>query len=122
MSDEKSEDGMLLVQQYRGVMSMIQQNYTRRSTTNRFYISIGSALLVFLTAVVNPAIALEIQNVAAITVALVGLFLCLVWALQIRALRNLIRIQVELSCEMEHDLPFDFFPGRNVYLANKVSR
>ena len=42
MVEKQAEDGMILVQQYRGVMAMIQQNYTRRTATNRFYISIGS--------------------------------------------------------------------------------
>jgi hypothetical protein len=44
MADKKSDpenglsdDGTILVQQYRGVMAMIQQNYLRRTATNRFY-------------------------------------------------------------------------------------
>jgi xanthosine utilization system XapX-like protein len=109
MTEKQAEDSMVLVQQYRGVMAMIQQNYTRRTATNRFYISIGSGLLVFLTYAVNPLVDIEIQSVAAMMVAVVGLILCLVWGLQIRALRNLIDIQIELAHEMERELPFDFF-------------
>ena len=109
MVEKQAEDGMVLVQQYRGVMAMIQQNYTRRTATNRFYISIGSGLLVFLTYAVNPSVDIEIQSVAATMVAVVGLVLCLVWGLQIRALRGLIDIQIKLAQEMEQSLPFDFF-------------
>jgi hypothetical protein len=109
MVDEQAEDGIVLVHQYRGVMAMIQQNYSRRTATNRFYISIGSALLVFLTYAVNPSVNIEIQSVAATMVAVVGLVLCLVWGLQIRALRGLIDIQIKLAQEMEQSLPFDFF-------------
>jgi hypothetical protein len=54
MVEKQVESGSVLVQQYRGVMSMIQQNYSRRTATNRFYISIGSGLLVFLSFAVNP--------------------------------------------------------------------
>ncbi len=109
MAEKQAEDSMVLVQQYRGVMVMIQQNYTRRTATNRFYISIGSGLLVFLTFAVNPSVDIEIQALAASMVAVVGLVLCLVWSLQIRALRNLIDIEVKLAQEMEQELPFDFF-------------
>lgn len=109
MADKQAEYGMVLVQQYRGVMAMIQQNYTRRTATNRFYISIGSGLLIFLTYAVNPSVDTELQSVAATMVAVVGLVLCLVWGLQIRALRGLIDIQIKLAQEMEHSLPFDFF-------------
>jgi xanthosine utilization system XapX-like protein len=109
MVEKQAEDGTVLVQQYRGVMAMIQQNYTRRTATNRFYISIGSGLLVFLTYAVNPSVDIEIQSVAATMVAVVGLVLCLVWGLQIRALRGLIDIQIKLAQEMEQSLPFDFF-------------
>lgn len=109
MADKQAEYGMVLVQQYRGVMAMIQQNYTRRTATNRFYISIGSGLLIFLTYAVNPSVDTKLQSVAATMVAVVGLVLCLVWGLQIRALRGLIDIQIKLAQEMEHALPFDFF-------------
>ncbi len=109
MVEKQAEDGTVLVQQYRGVMAMIQQNYTRRTATNRFYISIGSGLLVFLTYAVNPSVDTEIQSVAATMVAVVGLVLCLVWGLQIRALRGLIDLQIKLAQEMEQSLPFDFF-------------
>ena len=109
MTEKQAQDGMILAQQYRGVMAMIQLNYTRRTATNRFYISIGSGLLVFLTYAVNPSIDIEIQSLAATLVAVVGLILCLVWGIQIRALRDLIDIQISLAHEMEQDLPFDFF-------------
>ncbi len=109
MVEKQVESGLVLVQQYRGVMVMIQQNYTRRTATNRFYISIGSGLLVFLTYAVNPSVELEIQSGAATMVAVIGLVLCLVWGLQIRALRGLIDIQIKLAQEMEKELPFNFF-------------
>jgi len=109
MVEKQVESGLVLVQQYRGVMAMIQQNYTRRTATNRFYISIGSGLLVFLTYAVNPSIELEIQSGAATMVAVIGLDMCLVWGLQIRALRALIDIQIKLAGEMEQELPFKFF-------------
>ena len=125
MADKKSDpenglsdDGTILVQQYRGVMAMIQQNYLRRTATNRFYISIGSGLLVFLTYAVNPSVEIEIQSLAATMVAVVGLVLCLVWGLQIRALRNLIEIQIELAQEIEQGLPFNFF-NRQQQLLNQ---
>ena len=34
MVEKQAENGMVLVQQYRGVMVMIQQNYIRRTATN----------------------------------------------------------------------------------------
>jgi xanthosine utilization system XapX-like protein len=121
MVEKHAEDGMVLVQQYRGVMAMIQQNYTRRTATNRFYISIGSGLLVFLTYAVNPSVDIDIQSVAATMVAVVGLVLCLVWGLQIRALRNLIDIQIDLAHDMEQGLPFNFF-HRQEKLLNQPGR
>ncbi len=120
--DEQAEDGIVLVHQYRGVMAMIQQNYSRRTATNRFYISIGSALLVFLTYAVNPSVDIEIQSMAATMVAVVGLVLCLVWGLQIRALRGLIDIQIKLAQEMEQSLPFDFFYRQEKFLKLPQNR
>ncbi len=122
MVDEQAKDGMVLVQQYRGVMAMIQQNYSRRTATNRFYITIGSGLLIFLTYAVNPSVKIEIQSMAATMVAVVGLVLCLVWGLQIRALRGLINIQIKLAQEMEQSLPFDFFYRQEKFLKLPQNR
>ena len=120
MEKKQGDNSVVLVQQYRSVMAMIQQNYARRTATNRFYTSIGSGLLVFLTYVTNPSVDVEVKTLALTMVAVLGLILCLSWSLQIRTLRDLIEIQIKLTHEMERDLPFNFF-GRQEELLNKPS-
>lgn len=108
-TDSKPEhDGQVLVAQYRAIIGMIQLNYNRRTATNRFYLSLGSALVVFLTYAVDPSLDADIQESAAYLVSGVGLVLCLVWGIQIRSLRDLIGIQVGLAIELEQELPFNF--------------
>ena len=55
-------------------------------------------------------------------VAVVGLVLCLVWGLQIRALRGLINIQIKLAQEMEQSLQFDFFCRQEKILKRPQNR
>ena len=108
-TDPKPEhDGQVLVSQYRAIIGMIQLNYNRRTSTNRFYLSLGSALVVFLTYAVDPSLDADVQESAAYLVSGVGLVLCLVWGIQIRSLRDLIGIQVGLAIELEQELPFQF--------------
>jgi hypothetical protein len=103
-----AHDGSVIVSQYQAIIGMIQLNYTRRTATNRFYLSLGSALVVFLTYVVDPSLDADVKKYAAYLVASVGLVLCLVWGIQIRSLRSLIGIQVSLAIELERQLPFNF--------------
>jgi hypothetical protein len=57
-----AHDGQVIVSQYRAIIGMIQLNYTRRTATNRFFLSLGSALLVFLTYAVDPSLDADIKK------------------------------------------------------------
>ncbi|MEP5566472.1 MAG: hypothetical protein ABJN62_01435 [Halioglobus sp.] len=115
---DQNTDSQIIVQQYRAIMDMVQLNYGRRTSTNRFYLSLGSGLLVFLTYAVDPTMDVEIKQSAAALVAVVGLVLCLVWGIQIRSLRHLIGIQMTLAIELEEQLPFRFLKRQRELQGN----
>ena len=95
-----------LLEQYKIYVEMTDQVSTRRSQTNRFYVSLLSGLLALLSLVVSKGGIGQIPVVLFVAVAILGILLCLLWHVNIRVYRQLNWGKFQVINEMEQHLPF----------------
>jgi hypothetical protein len=100
-----------LIEQYKLYVQMADNVSLRRSQSNQFYISVLSALL----AVVALAgklygsgadARIELVNVAFLCVTILGLIICIVWAINLLSYRQLNAGKFKVIHEMESMLPY----------------
>lgn len=96
----------LLLEQYKLYVEMADRVSARRVETNRFYISLLTALLALLSIVIERNILPTLQFAILLIVALLGLVLCYVWIINIRSYRQLNSGKFKVIHEMEQQLPF----------------
>lgn len=95
-----------LIEQYKLYVEMADRVSTRRAQTNRFYISLLSALLALLSIVVTREVFNGILSVIIVAVGILGMVLCFLWYINIRAYRQLNSGKFKVIHEMEQRLPF----------------
>jgi hypothetical protein len=78
----------------------------RRADTNKFYISLLTALLVILSIVVEKNILSNIQGFVFIAIAILGVALCFVWIVNIRSYSQLNTGKFKVIHDMEKQLPY----------------
>jgi hypothetical protein len=110
MSDSEREYGEAfkqhLLEQYKLYVEMADRITTRRTQTNRFYISLLSGLLALLSIVGSRNMFRDFQTIAFMAVAILGLVLCTLWNVNIRSYRQLNSGKFKVIHEMEQHLPF----------------
>lgn len=94
-----------LLEQYKIYIEMTDRVSTRRSQTNRFYVSLLSGLLALLSLVVSKGGIGQIPTVLFVAVAILGILLCLLWHVNIRVYRQLNWGKFKVINEMEQHLP-----------------
>ena len=95
-----------LIEQYKLYVEMADRVSTRRAQTNRFYISLLSGLLALLSIVVNRNVFGSVLNLVFVAVGILGLVLCFLWYVTIRAYRQLNSGKFQIIHEIEQHLPF----------------
>ena len=95
-----------LIEQYKLYVEMADRVSTRRAQTNRFYISLLSGLLALLSLVVTREVFNGILSVIFVAVGILGIVLCFLWYINIRAYRQLNSGKFKVIHEMEQRLPF----------------
>ena len=95
-----------LIEQYKLYVEMADRVSTRRAQTNRFYISLLSGLLALLSIVVTREVFNGILSVIFVAVGILGMVLCFLWYINIRAYRQLNSGKFKVIHEMEQRLPF----------------
>lgn len=95
-----------LIEQYKLYVEMADRVSTRRAQTNRFYISLLSGLLALLSIVVTREVFNGILSVIFVAVGILGIVLCFLWYINIRAYRQLNSGKFKVIHEMEQRLPF----------------
>ena len=98
-----------LVEQYKLYVEMADRISARRAQSNRFYISLLSALLALLSILINRALWSSMQNALFLAVAILGLALCFLWYVTINAYRQLNSGKFKVVHEMEQYLPFNCY-------------
>ncbi|MEM8565579.1 MAG: hypothetical protein AAGF85_03915 [Bacteroidota bacterium] len=97
-----------LIEQYKLYVTMADKVSDRRSKTNQFYITLLSALLVVVSLVVNKD-GLVAQNVVLLSIGILGLIICLIWAVNIRSYRKLNTAKFKIIHELETRLNYPGF-------------
>lgn len=96
-----------LVEEYKLYVQMADNVSSRRAQANAFFISVLSALLVFLSLAGEWKLSGDILNIPAyIATAILGLLLCAVWLLNIQSYRQLNSGKFKVIHEIEQRLPF----------------
>ena len=95
-----------LVEQYKLYVEMADRISARRADTNKFYISLLTALLVILSIVVEKSILSNVQGFVFIAIAILGVALCLVWVVNIRSYSQLNTGKFKVIHDMEKQLPY----------------
>lgn len=95
-----------LVEQYKLYVEMADRISARRADTNKFFISLLTALLVILSIVVEKNILSNIQGFVFIAIAIIGVALCFVWIVNIRSYSQLNTGKFKVIHDMEKQLPY----------------
>lgn len=103
---QREENSFVLLEQYKLYVEMADRVSARRADTNKFYISLLTALLALLSIVIERNALPRFQNVIILVVAVLGLVLCYIWIINIRSYRQLNSGKFKVIHEMEQHLPF----------------
>ena len=100
-----------LIEQYKLYVQMADNVSLRRSQSNQFYISVLSALLAVVALVgklygSGEDARTELVNVAFLCITILGLIICLVWAVNLLSYRQLNSGKFRVIHEMESMLPY----------------
>jgi Flp pilus assembly protein TadB len=98
-----------LLEQYKLYVEMADRISARRAQSNRFYISLLSALLALLSILINRTLWSSIQNAIFLAVAILGLALCFLWYVNINSYRQLNSGKFKVIQELEQHLPFNCY-------------
>jgi hypothetical protein len=95
-----------LLEQYKLYVEMADRVSSRRVQTASFYTSILSTLLALLSIISNKEIFQEPQSFVLLTIAILGLCLCLAWAANINSYKQLNSLKFKVIHDMEAYLPY----------------
>jgi hypothetical protein len=119
MNGEKN----LLFEQYKVYVEMMDRTSGRRAETNKFYITLLSGLLAFLTFLLGRQFCTGYEDIVIGLFAVLGLILCWVWHSNIRSYRELNSGKFKIIHEMEKDLPYECFNREwDILKASKYKR
>ena len=95
-----------ILEQYKLYVEMADRVSSRRVQISSFYISVLSALLALLSITSNKDLFQGPQSFVLLTVAILGLCLCVAWATNINSYKQLNSLKFRVIHEMEDYLPF----------------
>jgi len=99
----------LLLDEYKLYVEMQDKISSRREETNRFYVTLLSALLALLTLVVGTRTGTAFQDIkweVILSAGFLGMAMCTLWFGTIRSYRQLNKAKFLVINEMEQSLPY----------------
>ena len=99
--------------QYNAVFRALSNTHSRRAAAARFFLSVSTGLITLLALTESPLLTNELRQDMANFVAMLSLFVSLIWFLTVRGLRRLAQQQRTIIMEMEEIMPFDFMTRLN---------
>lgn len=111
MNDDKDAGGgkRELLEMYKLHVEMADRVSQRREGSNRLFVTLLSAIMVLVAAVMRFGHGTMPTNLAVPVVAATGFLLALAWYFTIRSYRQLNTGKFEVIHEMEERLPFSFY-------------
>lgn len=111
-------DSTCLAQQYKTYVADLGRIGDRKAQTCRFYVSILSALLVFLSLTGEDKPLAHIDSLAQAALSLLSIALCVVWYFNIESFRYLFKAKFDVLREMEMSLSYPCFKREAEILFN----
>lgn len=99
-------DSQTLLEQYKLYVEMADRVSARRADTNKFYISLLTALLIVISFTIEKSALVGYQGVIFVVVGIMGIALNLLWYINIRSYRQLNSGKFKVIQEMEEQLAF----------------
>jgi hypothetical protein len=107
--NKEENENKLIIEQYKLYVEMADRVSLRRSHTNKFYISILSALIVIISILFNRNLCSNIMNIAYLAYGIFGIALYILWIINIRSYKQLNSGKFKVISEIEDQLPFQPF-------------
>ena len=98
-----------LIEEYKLYVQMTDNISARRAQANAFFISVLSALLLFLSLSGEGKLFDDIQNITFIAISLLSFLLCYIWHLNIQSYKQLNSAKFKVIHEIEQYLPYPCF-------------
>lgn len=98
-----------LLEQYKLFVDSALKVSQRRTETNKFFISILSALLAFLAFVFTKKICIGYERIVLLSFSILGLLLNSVWFINLMSYRKLNTAKFKIINDMEKQLPYPCF-------------
>lgn len=112
----------LLIEQYKAFIGDLGNIGSRHTQTNTLYVSIISALLVFLSLTESGKALANFDMAGQVAVSLLGIFLCLAWYFHVKSFGYLYKAKFDVLREMEQDLPYSCYKRELDFLDPKFFR
>jgi hypothetical protein len=95
-----------LLEEYKLYVEMMDRVSGRRIETNKFYISILTALLGFIATLGQQRVGIGSDYMSVVLLLFIGLCLCVLWFVNINSYKQLNSLKFDVIREMESHLPF----------------
>lgn len=102
-SDRDDKD--TIVSLYKAYLDDLGRIGSRHETLRQFYISVISALFVFLSLAGEKGLLVNMQKSVQIMVGLVGIIICVLWFLHMRSFADIYKAKKVTLCKIEEELP-----------------
>ncbi len=112
-------DQSILIEQYKLYVEMMDRVSLRRNDANKFFITLLTTLLAFLTLVVENNLFNSIQSWSILAIGVIGVALCTLWNLNILSYKQLNSLKFDVIHEMEKELPYPSYSREWEILGNK---
>jgi len=94
--------------QCNAALRALSNTHDRRAAAARFFLSVSTGLVTLLALTESPVLTAELRQDMANFVAVLSLFVSVIWFLTVHSLRPLAQEQRTVIMEMERSTPFDF--------------
>jgi len=99
----------LIIEEYKLYVEMADRISQRRVETNKYFISIITAILAFITIILQTKLLVEHIHIVLISFSILGIFLCLIWFINIQSYKQLNSAKFKVIHQLEKHLPFKCF-------------
>jgi hypothetical protein len=103
------DDRSVLLEQYKLYVEMMDRTSARRAETNKFYISLLSALLAFMVFITNKKVCPEYLDIIMLAFCFLGVLLNVVWFINILSYKQLNSGKFKIIHKMEQELAYECY-------------
>ena len=118
-SNGKNDEQSVLLELFKSYLEDLGRIGGRHETLRQFYVSVISALFVFLAMAGKEGLFQAVRGGVLVIVALVGIIVCVAWILHMSSFADLFSAKTATLCKLEEKLPFQLFSTEKQELKEK---